>query len=251
LRNCSRLESCVFVSANGGWNLFIGSAPEGEGHFIPIDEIGVPSECREVFGEADKDRCFGRAGMRRIAEQPGVWLSLIPLKLMRTFEYAGAAGYYLHASNPAAFDYGSKVTLGTVETVYQRVVLVLAVIGAARLLGRRYRRAGRIFLVLGAACVLLPVSFVTYLTLVLAALLLGARMFETPALVAAAAVIGTTALTHAIFFGEGRYGLVVFPLAAAAAGLIALPSSRAGSRAESEGEGEGEARSRPRVTLDK
>jgi hypothetical protein len=231
LRNCSRLEACVFVSANGGWNLLIGSAPEGEGHFIPLDTIGVPSECREVFGEADKDRCFGRAAKRRIAEQPLVWLSLAPLKLMRTFEYAGAAGYYLHASNPAAFDYRAKLSLATIETVYQRVVLVLGVIGAARLLDRRYRRAGRFFLALGAACALLPVSFVTYLTLVLAALLLGKRAFDVPALVAGAAVIGTTALTHAIFFGEGRYGLVVFPLAAAAAGLFALPL-RAGSRAE-------------------
>jgi hypothetical protein len=231
LRNCSRLESCVFVSANGGWNLLIGSAPEGEGHFIPLDTIGVPSECREVFGEADKDRCFGRAGMRRIAERPVAWLGLAPLKLMRTFEYAGAAGYYLHASNPAAFDYRAKLSLATIETVYQRVVLVLAAMGAARLLGRRYPRAGRFFLALGAACAFLPVSFVTYLTLVLAALLLGARAFDAPALVAAAAVIGTTALTHAIFFGEGRYGLVVFPLAAAAAGLFALPLA-AGSRAE-------------------
>lgn len=231
LRNCSRLESCVFVSANGGWNLLIGSAPEGEGHFIPLDTIGVPSECREVFGEADKDRCFGRAGMRRIAENPFAWLSLAPLKLMRTFEYAGAAGYYLHASNPAVFDYRAKLSLATIETIYQRVVLVLAAMGAARLLGRRYPRAGRFFLVVGAACALLPVSFVTYLTLVLAALLLGRRAFDAPALVAAAAVIGTTALTHAIFFGEGRYGLVVFPLAAAAAGLFALPLG-AGSRAE-------------------
>jgi hypothetical protein len=222
----------VFVSANGGWNLFIGSAPEGEGHFIPIDTIGVPVECREVFGEADKDRCFGRAGLRRIVERPGVWLGLVPLKLMRTFEYAGAAGYYLHASNPAAFDDESKVRLGAVETVYQRAVVLLAVIGAARSLRRRYPRAGLYFLVLGATGALLPVSFVSYLTLVLAALLAGARAFEAPALVAQAAVVGTTALTHAIFFGEGRYGLVVFPLVAAAAGLFALPPGGAGSRAE-------------------
>lgn len=229
-RNCARLEACVFVSANGGWNLLIGSAPESDGHFIPLETIGVPEECREVFGEADKDRCFGRAAVLRIAEAPLTWLGLVPLKLMRTFEYAGAAGYYLHASNPAAFDYGAKLRLAAIETVYQRLVLALAVIGVGRMLGRRAPRVGRCFIVLGAAGVLLPASFVVYLALVFAALGLGRRAFEAPALVAAAAVVGTTALVHAVFFGEGRYGLVVFPLVAAAAGL-SVPL-RAGSEAE-------------------
>jgi hypothetical protein len=79
LRNCKKMDGCVFVSANGGWNLLIGTLPEGKGSFAPIAGETVPAECREVFGEAGKDRCFGRAGARRIRAAPGRWLSLVPL----------------------------------------------------------------------------------------------------------------------------------------------------------------------------
>ena len=94
-RNCARLDRCAFVSANGGWNLYIGSSPLGRGGFAPVDAIGVPAECRTVFGEGGKDRCFGRAGLERIAAEPGAWLSLVPAKLGMTFDYGTAAAHYL------------------------------------------------------------------------------------------------------------------------------------------------------------
>src|SRR4051812_33762263 len=68
LRNCARMDRCVFVSANGGWNLLIGSAPEANGAWIPIEGASVPAPCRNVFGEAEKDRCFGQAGWKNIRE---------------------------------------------------------------------------------------------------------------------------------------------------------------------------------------
>ena len=85
-RNCHRLERCTFVSANGGWNLFIGSAEKATGSWVSIDELGVPVECRTVFGEADKDHCFGRAGLRNVLSRPAHFVSLVPSKLATTFD---------------------------------------------------------------------------------------------------------------------------------------------------------------------
>src|SRR5262249_28630579 len=36
-RNCARMDRCVFVSANGGWNLLIGTFPEGQGAWVGLD----------------------------------------------------------------------------------------------------------------------------------------------------------------------------------------------------------------------
>lgn len=226
VRNCARLESCVFVSANGGWNLFIGTAPEGRGGWVALETIGVPEECKTVFAEAAKDHCFGRAGLRRILAAPVRWLALAPRKLMMTFEYSGAAAYYLNASNGAAFGDDAKTSLGAVETIYQRVLTVLALLGLARLPGPR-ARARRGLGILGSVGLFLPLAWVSHLVLCLSAALLGSASLRHPAALAAAALVATTAATHAVFFGAGRYGLVVFAVVAALAGLAA------GCRAES------------------
>ncbi len=219
MRNCARLERCVFVSANGGWNLFIGTAKSGRGGWVPIETIGVPDECRTVFGEADKDRCFGAAGLRRISEAPGSWLALVPAKLMMTFEYSGAAAYYLHVSNGAAFGEGAKNALGVAETAYQRIVLLLALLAAARLAGPN-ARVRRIIALGCVVCVFLPLAWLAHLGVVTLVALLGAASLRHPSAVTAAAVVLTTALTHAVFFGAGRYGLVTFIPLAALAGLV-------------------------------
>jgi hypothetical protein len=218
-RNCARLESCVFVSANGGWNLFIGTAPEGRGGWVPLETIGVPEECKTVFAEAAKDHCFGRAGLRRIAAAPLAWLALVPQKLMMTFDYTGAAAYYLHAANGSAFSAKNKTRLGVLETAYQRLVTLLALIGLARLPGPR-PRARRVLAGVGVAFLLLPLAWLSHIVLCASAALLGKGIWRHPAAVTALGVVSTTALTHAAFFGAGRYGMVVFAAVAAAAGLL-------------------------------
>ncbi len=110
LRNCARMDRCVFVSANGGWNLLIGSAPEANGAWIPIEGASVPARCRNVFGEAEKDRCFGQVGIENIRQHPLSFIGLIPRKLSVTFDYFGAPGHYLHSSNFRAF--GSRARFG-------------------------------------------------------------------------------------------------------------------------------------------
>jgi len=208
LRNCARFDQCVFVSANGGWNLFIGSAPGATGRWVPIDVLGVPQECKTVFGEAEKDRCFGSAALRLVEDDPLRWLRLMPKKLAATFDWSGAPGHYLNASNGTAFDSRRKLALGILEAVVERVVVLFALVGMARAVGPR-RRARVLAGVIGAAFLFQEHAWVAYSLFVLGVLLGGEKnLWERPALTLGMSVVAATALTHAVFFGDGRYGLV-------------------------------------------
>ncbi len=216
IRNCKRMDRCVFVSANGGWNLLIGSAPEANGAWRAIEGSSVPPECRNVFGEADKDRCFARAGWQKILHAPAVFLRLIPRKLSVTFDYFGAPGHYLHTSNFREFDESRKLRLGVVETVWERLVLLAAIAQvAARGTGRRRLRWAT-----GAAAGLAALSrsgWLGYLGLVVTSLLLGRELVQRPVAALTASLTLATALTHAVFFGAGRYGFVCAALLCVAA----------------------------------
>jgi hypothetical protein len=212
-RNCVRMKRCALVSVNGGWNLLIGADEASTGAWSPIK---VPDACREVFDEAEKDACFGREALRWVREHPGAWAALAPKKLAATFDYAGAAPWYLHEANPSAFPYDAKAALGAVETLYERLVLLAALAWAAGRVAsdeapaRRWARAGTA--IAGLAFVFTLHAWVAYLALAGAALLRGRRLATGPVLPAAAVVVLlATAATHAVFFGAGRYSLVVFP----------------------------------------
>lgn len=251
-RNCVRMKRCALVSYNGGWNLLIGADEASTGTW---SEIKVPASCREVYDEAEKDACFGEAARRYIVEHPAAWLGLVPRKLAATFDYAGAGAWYLHAASPAAFPERAKVTLGAVETVFERVVLLVALVvgarGAAGALRRKRRTDGErgpgratsgerpraravatVILALPAiASVFWQHVWVAYLLLPL--VMIAGRASETPAsprddegsrlpstlLWCTAAVLASLAATHAVFFGAGRYSLVAFPFVTAVAAL--------------------------------
>ncbi|HEY4160244.1 MAG TPA: glycosyltransferase family 39 protein [Polyangiaceae bacterium] len=216
LRNCQKMDHCAFVSANGGWNLLIGSLPNSQGSWLPIENESVPPPCRAVFGEVEKDRCFGRAGLDNIRRAPLAFLQLIPRKLSVTFDYFGAAGHYLHTSNWRAFDESRKVALGVVETLWVRLILLLAIAQAA--LAHGPRRVTRLTVsALSLPFVFLRPAWLGYLGFVLAVCLLGSALARRPVLFVTACLVLTTAVTHALFFGAGRYGLVCAALLCAAA----------------------------------
>jgi Dolichyl-phosphate-mannose-protein mannosyltransferase len=219
-RNCVRMKRCALVSVNGGWNLLIGADEASTGAWSPIQ---VPASCREVYDEAEKDQCFGRAAQGYIAAHPLTWLGLAPRKLAATFDYAGAAGWYLHASNPEAFSERAKIALGVVETLFERVVLVLALAAMARRPAAEPRRrclARLAVAAVGAVSALTLHAWIGYAALVIAALLRGRSLLRGPALFGlTAATVAATMATHAAFFGAGRYSLVVFPLVSALAAL--------------------------------
>jgi len=226
-RNCVRMKRCALVSVNGGWNLLIGADPVSTGAWSPVQ---VPEACREVYDEAEKDQCFGRAAQGYIAAHPLAWIGLAPKKLAATFDYAGAAGWYLHASNAEAFPERAKVALGAVETLFERLALLVALAAMARRPegddSRRRRVARLLVAALGALAALTLHAWIGYAALVVAALLRGRALLRGPVLLGAtAAAVAATMATHAAFFGAGRYSLVVFPLMTAVTALAFQRSS--------------------------
>ena len=199
------------LSFNGGWNLLIGATPSANGTFATLE---VPPECAEVFDEAQKDLCFGRAATTRIVANPTTWLSLVPKKLAATFDYCGAAGWYLHDANPSAFPYRAKVVLGVVETLFVRVLLLVAMFALALASGPR--RTPRIVVALGSSVFLFtPHAWPAVVGLLVLLLLFGRKLDRMPvAISGTAAALAVTVASHAVFFGAGRYAMVVFPLLA-------------------------------------
>jgi 4-amino-4-deoxy-L-arabinose transferase-like glycosyltransferase len=221
-RNCVRMKRCALVSYNGGWNLLVSVGTP----------FRVPDACRDVFDEAEKDACFGREAGRMILERPAAWLALAPGKLAGTFDYTGAAPWYLHASNPAAFPYPVKVALGAVETLFERVallgVLAWAARGASPAEPRGRRRARVAVALVGALFAVTLHAWIGYAAFAIAALLRGRSLWRGPVLGGAAVlVLAATMVTHAVFFGLARYSMVVFPLLTALAPM-ALARARDG-----------------------
>lgn len=216
-RNCVRMKSCALVSVNGGWNLAIGTqTTDGGWH-----EVAVPEACREVWDEAAKDACFQREAVRAIGERPLAWLALAPRKVRMTFDYFGAAPWYLHTANPVAFPYRAKVVLGVLETLAARLLLAAALVAVWKTDGPRRRARIAVCAAGLVACVVVP-GALAYLSLAIAIVLLGRR--APLVFLATAAAILVTAAVHAVFFGSGRYGLVVAPFVAVLA--FARPALR-------------------------
>jgi hypothetical protein len=213
-RNCVRMQRCALVSVNGGWNLAIGTQTTGGGW----QEMSVPDACKEVFAEAAKDECFGREAEKTILADPLRWLRRVPAKLRVTFDYFGAAPWYLNAANAVRFPYRAKVALGTIETIASRLLLIAALVTVRKLEGPRrlLREAVTGF---GLLSCFLAAGAMGYLACALAILLLGPRALNrAPRIVPiCAAVLVATAGMHAVFFGAGRYGLVVVPFVTALA----------------------------------
>ena len=231
LRNCAKMERCVFVSANAGWNLFIGAHARGDGAWVPIEQLGVPEECREVFGEAEKDVCFGRAALQKIRGEPLAWLGLVPAKLTRTFDDVGAPGGYLFASNSAVFGPRGKGALGALEVLAQRGMLLAALLALA-VWPSRWRWFRWSIGIVGVLAVG-PMAWVAYAALLLLVVQRAAEWRRFPAFALLAVVLGVTFASHAVFFGAARYALVCFPLTAVVAAQ--LPVAIAARRAERRG----------------
>lgn len=233
LRNCERMGRCALVSVNAGWNLLIGTDPEGRGGWAPVR---VPEACREVWDEAGKDACFGREGRRLIASAPGAWLGLAPDKLAATFDYSGAAPWYLHDSNGAVFTERHKLALGAAETVVVRASLLVSLVAlglAALALAGPRRALGLGLALVGCLFCVLTHGFVAWLALAALAVVVAPALARPFLPLVTALVIAATALTHVVFFGGGRYSLVLVPTLSALAGLSAalLSGRRAPLRA--------------------
>jgi hypothetical protein len=221
LRNCDKMGKCALVSLNGGWNLHIGTYPDAQGTWA---QVRVPPPCEPVFDEAEKDSCLAREGARTILTNLPSWLALAPKKLAATFNHVGAGPWYMHDSNREAFSERARFYGGAIEELFQRVFYALGLFAVARVLTRSASLPTGRLCAVGAAVVGLAApgwwSVLAFSLLAPIAVVRPATARREALLLATASCLTlVTALTHVVFFGAGRYSLVVIPawiLAAAA-----------------------------------
>jgi hypothetical protein len=207
------------VSTNGGWNLAIGALPGATGRYRAL-----PSGhgCERAGGEVAVDRCLGAKAREAIAADPGRFLALIPAKLSYAIDYEAFPIEAIHEAHPERVPegvrrFGWRVLMGA----HQALLLGVAAFAL--------RRRGTNARALAAAAALVPALALGRPTSGGIALALGALMFsEADRLLR---LVGASVLvflvTHAVFFGEDRYHIVIEPLLALALGAYASsPKSR-------------------------
>jgi hypothetical protein len=245
-RNCRVMDGCALVSTNAGWNLAIGSFPRATGRF---ETLRSSDGCREVTGQVQQDRCWFNYGLDNIKERPGFWIGLIPAKLSNTFDHESFAVEYLREARPSEWPEERRVAWRTVITTLHRVLILLAPFAfltmvlptkRRRQVGAKDRRApiiqGALFVTTALAGYFAisngtPTFWpIVLATCVLAFLPLPGRPALLPSLSLSIVLIATTAITHAIFFGDDRYHMVITPaLCLLAASLFRAPQNTRGA----------------------
>jgi 4-amino-4-deoxy-L-arabinose transferase-like glycosyltransferase len=219
IRNCRVMDGCAFVSTNGGWNLAIGAFPRATGRF---ETLRATDGCPIARGQVQQDRCWTEEGLRWIREDPGHWLRLMPRKLGFTFDHESFPIGYLGEADPAAWPEDRRALGRGVLSTAHRALLAAAALGLVAMPGRRRPRREQIgqiaALVVVAALVLngaladdhpfWPLAIAIPL---LAALPLPGRPEVGGILGYLAFAVASVAVTHAVFFGEDRYHMVVTP----------------------------------------
>ncbi len=228
VRNCKVMDSCALVSTNGGWNLAIGSFPRATGRF---ETLRTSDGCSDVVGQVQQDRCWLRYGIEHIKRDPWRWVRLMPVKLSQTFDHESFAVGYLKEARPSAWAQSKAESVRAVLTASHLVLLVLACFATAtRARGPAMWVQLTVFgaIAVGVGAVLrTPVpSFWPFAILasVLPFVPLPRGAEKPPALWLGAAFLLTTCVTHAIFFGEDRYHMVLTPVLAMLAAASFRPS---------------------------
>ena len=232
-RNCRVMDGCALVSTNAGWNLAIGSFPRATGRF---ETLRSDDGCREVTGQVQQDRCWLEYGIANIESAPGRWLALVPAKLAFTFDHESFAVEYLREARPAAWPEERRVAVRGMLTSVHRIFVAASALGFVALALRGDRRSRRMqTALLGALAIAAYAAFAagtpTFWPIVLVAcvlpwLPLPGRPPQHPALLMSVSLIATTALAHAIFFGEDRYHMVATPvLCLLAAAALRAPAT--------------------------
>jgi 4-amino-4-deoxy-L-arabinose transferase-like glycosyltransferase len=229
-RNCAVMDGCALVSTNAGWNLAIGAFPRATGRF---ETLRSSDGCREVTGQVQQDRCWRAYGIEQIREHPGHWLGLVPAKLGFTFDHESFPVGYLREARPEAWPDAKANAVREGLSTAHRVLLVLAALGCIAF-APRGRGAAAQGALLGAALLLLWLAVTTGAPIfwplaVFASVApfvpLPGHAAWPPALLLGVSLLLTSAVTHAVFFGEDRYHMVVVPvLAMLAASALRKPA---------------------------
>ena len=240
VRNCRVMDGCALVSTNGGWNLAIGAFPRATGRF---ETLRSSDGCSDVTGQVQQDRCWLRYGLAQIRARPWRWISLVPAKLGFTFDHESFAVEYLHEAKPEAWPEARREFGRSTTSLAHRLLLAAAALGciafpSTRLARREYpttrlaRRDGTQAALLVAAAALGVVGVASdsptfwpfaLFTATVPWLPLPGRPAFPSAVILCVALVATTLLMHAVFFGEDRYHIVVTPVLALLAAAALRP----------------------------
>ncbi|XXT20608.1 glycosyltransferase family 39 protein [Sorangium sp. So ce429] len=218
IRNCRVMDGCALVSTNGGWNLAIGAFPRATGRF---ETLRAGDGCPIARGQVAQDRCWMAEGLKWIKDDPVRWLALIPRKLSFTFDHESFPIGYLGEANPAAWPEERRAAGRRVLTTSHLGLLSVAALGVVALPRLRPWRA-LVAQLLALAAVLGLVAWgvlgdehafwpLAVAIPVIAALPLPGRPANGGVVGYLAFAVASVALTHAVFFGEDRYHMVVTP----------------------------------------
>ena len=174
--------------------------------------------------------------MQIIRRDVGRWLSLVPAKLHYTLDAEWFPINYLREARPDLVDARTHVVVGKTLTAMEDALCIVAALAA---LGRPRARRDR-FVPYAAQLGVLAATIALaawgldrpepsvwplgVLACVLPFVPIPGRPKRTLAELGVAAIVLTTLLTHAVFFGEDRYHLVATPALLLLACGIARPS---------------------------
>lgn len=220
-RNCRVMDGCALISTNGGWNLAIGALTES-GRFTTLR---AEDGCRDVTGQVDQDRCWGRVGRERIFEDPLRWLRLVPKKLAQTYNHESFAVGYLAHARPELWPEDRQHAWRSGLTVVHHLLMAAATLAAIGLVvPRRWALtpAGAVqgsMLMLAAgfyAYGLRTPDYPLFWGIVIAPIIAVLPLPGRPPLSGAGlwlwGLVLLTSMTHAVFFGEDRYHLTISPM---------------------------------------
>jgi 4-amino-4-deoxy-L-arabinose transferase-like glycosyltransferase len=235
-RNCRVMDGCALVSTNAGWNLAIGAFPRATGRF---ETLRASDGCPVVTGQVQQDRCWLHEGMRWIAERPGRWLGMMPEKLSFTFDHESFPMGYLGEADPAAWPEARKAAGRDLLSGLHRLLLGLAALGViawpfgkGMRVDERLTQGGLLAVTLVLAARGLwadthPAWMLAVFLPVVAALPLPGRPRNGGVVGYLAFAVASVAATHAVFFGEDRYHMVVTPALCLLAACALRPSGAA------------------------
>jgi hypothetical protein len=211
LRNCLVMDRCTLVSTNGGWNLAIGSFARATGRF---ETLRSTDGCAVVTGQVQQDACWRDLAIATIRHDPLRWLGLIPKKLGFTFDHESFQVEYLHEADPDRWPEDRRTSGRALLSGAHRALLSAAAFSIVPAPPWPRERALR-SIALGVVTVAVSAlawfsdSAPFYLVALICSLFWS---LSGPVLRWAQLSLLGTLVTHAVFFGEDRYHVVVTPM---------------------------------------
>jgi 4-amino-4-deoxy-L-arabinose transferase-like glycosyltransferase len=219
IRNCKVMDGCALVSTNGGWNLAIGALTE-TGRFRTLR---ADDGCPVVTGQVQQDRCWRDVGANLISQDPQAWFAKMPAKLSQTYDHESFPIEYLREAAPELWPDERRAAGHELLTLFHWLLMTTAALCPIALVtsARRPVSATTQSVLLLATAAYAAYCFASpthpffalmVMTPLVALLPFPGRPTNGPAGRTLYALLFATTLTHAVFFGEDRYHLVISPL---------------------------------------